>query len=305
MTVRWDLLGIGAVAVDDLLYLDGFPTPEAKMHIQEETRQGGGLAGTALVAAARLGVRAAYMGVLGDDQLSRYTIAELDAEGVDCSLVRLSTDARPYHCTILVNQHTGGRTILVSRAGVTAPKSDDLNPALIGEARMLFVDSTVVLPALRAAKVANDLGVPVLADLERINEGFSELMAHVDHLIVGTRFAELVVGAAHPAKMVGRLARPGQAACVVTAGAEGCWYILQDDGEVRHQPACRVPVVDTTGCGDVFHGAYAAALLRGCDIPSAIEIATVAAGLKATQPGGRRGIPDWATIERCMEENPW
>ena len=77
MMRRWDVLGIGAVAVDDLIYLDGFPTPEAKMYIAEETRQGGGLAGTALVAAARLGVRAGYIGVLGDDELSRYTIAEL------------------------------------------------------------------------------------------------------------------------------------------------------------------------------------------------------------------------------------
>jgi len=300
MTQRWDVLGIGAVAVDDLIYLDGFPTPEAKMYISEETRQGGGLAGTALVAAARLGVRAAYIGVLGDDELSRYTIAELEAEGVDCSHVRLETGARPYHCTILVNQRLGERTILVSKSNVTPPTAEDLSPALIGAARMLFLDSTVILPGLYAARVAHDLGVPVIADLERVGEGLPELMARIDHLIVGTRFAGQVVGVAHPAEMAKRLSRPGQAACVVTAGVEGCWYIMQNDGEVHHQPACRVPVVDTTGCGDVFHGAYAAALVRGCSIPRAIEIATVAAGLKATQPGGRRGIPNWTEIKRYM-----
>lgn len=300
MTQRWDVLGIGAVAVDDLIYLDGFPTPEAKMYISEETRQGGGLAGTALVAAARLGVRAAYIGVLGDDELSRYTIAELEAEGVDCSHVRLAAGARPYHCTILVNQRLGERTILVSKSNVTLPTAEDLSPALIGAARMLFLDSTVILPGLYAAGVAHDLGVPVIADLERVGEGLPELMACIDHLIVGTRFAGQVVGVAHPAEMAKRLSRPGQAACVVTAGVEGCWYIMQNDGEVHHQPACRVPVVDTTGCGDVFHGAYAAALVRGCSIPRAIEIATVAAGLKATQPGGRRGIPNWTEIKRYM-----
>ena len=195
MASRWDVMGIGAVAVDDLIYLDGFPTPETKMYIAEETRQGGGLAGTALVAAARLGVRAAYVGVLGDDQLSRYTLAELEAEGVDCSLVRRLPDARPHHCTILVNQRTSERTILVSRAGITPPSSDEMRPALIGTARMLFVDHTVLEPALRAAKVANNLGVPVLADLERVVPGLPELMAHIDHLIVGTRFAEQVVPA--------------------------------------------------------------------------------------------------------------
>lgn len=305
MPQRWDILGIGAVAVDDLIYLDGFPAPEAKMVITEETRQGGGLAGTALVAAARLGVRVAYVGVLGEDQLSRYTLAQLEVEGVDCSLVRRSPSARPYHCTILVDRHTGGRTILVSKAGVIPPDSEDLSPVLIGAARMLFLDSTVMLPGLRAAMVANHLGVPVVADLERTGEGLPELLAHVDHLIVGTRFAEQVVGASHPAEMVRRLTHPGQAACVVTAGAEGCWYLMKNEGEVHHQPACRVPVVDTTGCGDVFHGAYAAAVVRGCCIASAIEIATVAAALKATQPGGRRGIPNWTAIERYMKENPW
>lgn len=301
MMRRWDVLGIGAVAVDDLIYLDGFPTPEAKMYIAEETRQGGGLAGTALVAAARLGVRAGYIGVLGDDELSRYTIAELEAEGVDCRHVRLAAGARPYHCTILVNQRLGERTILVSKSGVTPPDAEDLGPALIGAARMLFVDSTVILPGLRAAGVARDLGVPVIADLERVGDGLPELMARIDHLIVGTRFAGQVVGVAHPAEMASRLSRPGQAACVVTAGDEGCWYVLENDSQVHHQPACRVPVVDTTGCGDVFHGAYAAALVRGCSIPRAIEVATVAAGVKATQPGGRRGIPNWATVEHHLE----
>lgn len=301
MTTHWDVLGIGAVAVDDLIYLDGFPTPEAKMYIAEETRQGGGLAGTALVAAARLGVRAAYIGVLGDDELSRYTIAELEAEGVDCSHVRLAAGARPFHCTILVNQRLGERTILVSKSGVTPPGTKDLSPALIGGARVLFIDSTVMLPGLHAIGVAHASGIPVIADLERVGEGLPELIPLIDHLIVGTRFAGQVVGVAHPAEMVRRLSRPGQAACIVTAGAEGCWYILGNDGQVHHQPAYRVQVVDTTGCGDVFHGAYAAALVRGCSIPRAIEVAAVAAGLKATQPGGRRGIPDWATVEHHLD----
>lgn len=304
MALRWDVLGIGAVAVDDLVYLDGFPTPDSKMLVVEETRQGGGLAGTAMVAAARLGARAAYAGVLGDDELSRYTIAELETEGVDCSSVWLSPGARPFHSTILVNRRTGERTILVSAAGVTWPRPEDMTPGLIGAARILFVDSTVVLPALRAVKVAHDLGMPVVGDLERLSESLPELIPHIDHLIVGTRFAEQAVGKSHPAEMAKRLARPGQAACVVTAGADGCWYIVENDGKIHHHPACRVAVVDTTGCGDVFHGAYAAALVRGLDVPHAIQTATIAAGLKATQPGGRRGIPDWATIERYVEENP-
>ena len=305
MTPRWDLLGIGAVAVDDLIYLDGFPVPDSKVHVAEEQRHGGGLAGTALVAAARLGAIAAYMGVLGDDELSRFTIAQLEAEGVECSIVRASPGARPFHSTILVNRHTGERTILASAAGVTEPRPDEMSAELIGACRMLLVDNTVTLPALQAAQIANRLGVPVLADLEQLTDGVPELMTHVDHLIVGSSFAEQVVGRLHPAEMTRRLARPDQAACVVTAGADGCWYSVGGSSAVHHQPACPVSVVDTTGCGDVFHGAYAAALVRGCTIPHALSVATVAAGLKAAKPGGRLGIPNWATVERFLEENPF
>ena len=113
----WDVLGVGAVAVDDLVYLDGYPAPDTKMLVQEEPREGGGLAATAMVAAARLGARAAYAGVLGDDDLSRFSIAELERSGVDCSLVQRRPGARPIHSTVLVDRLTGQRTILHSRAG--------------------------------------------------------------------------------------------------------------------------------------------------------------------------------------------
>ena len=88
---------------------------------------------------------------------------------------------------------------------------------------------------------------------------------------------------------------------MVTAGERGCWY-AERDGEVLHVPAFRVQVVDTTGCGDVFHGAYAACLAWGYPVRRAIQVATAAAGLKATQPGGRSGIPDLPTVQRFLEE---
>jgi len=87
----------------------------------------------------------------------------------------------------------------------------------------------------------------------------------------------------------------------VTAGERGCWY-AERDGPVHHVPALVVPVVDTTGCGDVFHGAYAAAIARGEPAARAIAIANVAAGLKATQPGGRAGIPNWETVEQVLAD---
>jgi len=101
--------------------------------------------------------------------------------------------------------------------------------------------------------------------------------------------------------MVQVLAAAGRSCTVVTGGERGCWY-AEYGGDVHHVPALKVQVVDTTGCGDVFHGAYAASIALGDGVSTAVQVATVAAGLKATQPGGRRGIPDRATAQRVLAE---
>jgi sulfofructose kinase len=300
----WDVLGFGAVAVDDLVYLDGYPLPDSKTPVCAEQREGGGLAGTALVAAARLGARAAYLGILGQDELSRFTIAELEREGVDCTHVRRAEGARPVHSTIIVDRCSGQRTILYCMAGVTPMTRADLTADLLGATRVLFVDSTMAPAALYALDLARAQHIPVVADLEHAHrEGVLELARGVDHLIVGSDFAAQATGESDPAEMVLALRSPLHTACVVTAGSRGCWYTSRQLGDgVHHTPACQVQVVDTTGCGDVFHGAYAASIARGDGVARAIAIATTAAGLKATQPGGRRGIPDRNTLERFLRE---
>jgi sulfofructose kinase len=112
-----------------------------------------------------------------------------------------------------------------------------------------------------------------------------------------------MTGESDPAAMVRALYSSCHTACVVTVGDRGCWYISRRLGdEVHHTPAYRVKVVDTTGCGDVFHGAYAAGIAQGADVGRAILMAAAAAALKATQPGGRRGIPHRAALERFLQE---
>jgi len=112
MDTRWDVLGIGACAVDDLIYLDHFPRPGSKMQIISECRQGGGPVATGLVAAARLGARAAYCTILGDDDLSRFTIQELERERVDCTPIVRRAGARPYHATVgLFDSGVGGLSV--------------------------------------------------------------------------------------------------------------------------------------------------------------------------------------------------
>jgi len=118
----WDVLGIGAVAVDDLLYVDAYPGPDTKVRIRSEQREGGGLVATALVTVARLGGSSAFLAVLGRDELSVFAIGELERAGVDGSRIIRRAGARPVHSRIIVDGHTGQRTILYSMTGVVAPR---------------------------------------------------------------------------------------------------------------------------------------------------------------------------------------
>ena len=298
--MKWDVLGFGAVTVDDLIYVDHYPLPDTKLPIQRQQREGGGLAGTALVAAARLGAKSAYCGVLGDDELSRFTIQELAREGVDCAPCLRRAGARPIHSIVIVDQSTAQRVVLYSRAGVIPFPLEEITDELIANCRVLFVDHTAIEAGLRAAELAHAHGLPVVADVEKETEPrVFDLMRRIDHLIVGVGLAGRVTGERELSAMARTLS--DRACCVVTAGEQGCWY-SERGGEVQHIPALKVQVVDTTGCGDVFHGAYAACLARGESVRMAVEVATVAAGIKATQPGGRSGIPNRETVDRVLKE---
>ena len=304
MGVAWDILGLGVVTVDDLIYVDRYPAPGTKVMIKAQRREGGGLTGTALVAASRLGARSAFGGVLGYDELSRFALRELEREGVDCAPVLHRAQARPIHSMVIVDSSTGQRTILYSAVGLTARQPEEITDELIADCRVLFVDHTAVEGGLRAVELAHAHGIPVVGDIEREDwPGVPELMRHIDHLIIGVDLAGRLTGESEVASMVRALSEGGRACCIVTAGERGCWY-AEGGGAVRHYPAFEVPVVDTTGCGDVFHGAYAACIARGERVEVAVRIATAAAGIKATQPGGRAGIPDRAAIDRFLRSRP-
>jgi sugar/nucleoside kinase (ribokinase family) len=301
-----DILGLGAVAVDDLLYVPAYPPADSKVQVERRERHCGGLTATALVAASRLGARCAYAGTLGDDELSCFARRRLVEEGIDLTHTRQLPAARPVHSTIVVDQAAQTRTILFSCDGFLGAVPEWPADEVVASCRVLFVDHLGVPGMLRAARVARPHGIPVVADLENDDHPrFAELLAEVDHLIVSQGFALRLTGCPAPAAAAQALWTAGRAAVVVTCGAAGCWYIAQDEpAHVRHQPAFRVPVVDTTGCGDVFHGAYAAALVRPMDLAARVQFAAAAAALKATQAGGQAGIPRYEAVAEFLNSIP-
>jgi sugar/nucleoside kinase (ribokinase family) len=301
----YDVLGLGCTAVDDLLYISSYPPPDSKMQVRERQRQCGGLTATALVAAARLGSRCAFAGVLGQDNDSQFIMDSFRREGVDVRHVISRPDARPIHSTIIVDESCRTRTIFYDLAGSTGADSNLPPDDVIRSTQVLFVDHYGIEGMTRAARIARAAGIPVVADLERSEwPGFDGLLALVDHLILSLDFAAKLTGAGDAPAAASRLWTNRRRAVVITCGVEGCWY-LGDGGPAtpRRHPAFPVHAVDTTGCGDVFHGAYASALARGLPLAERIRFASAAAALKATRTGGHTGIPHIREVEKFLHES--
>jgi len=299
----FDILGLGCVAIDDLLFVADYPPADSKVRVRREERQCGGLTATALVAAARLGSRCAFAGILGDDDLSRFVLDRMAQEGIDTAHVCRQDGARPVHAVIIVDDTRKTRTIFFDLEGACGEGPDWPAEEVILSARVLFVDHLGVDRMVRAARVARRAGLPVVADLESDEHPrFAELLALTDHLIISQDFAAKLTAQSDPASAAERLWTGSRQAVVITCGPQGCWYLGAGDKQARHQPAFAVEVVDTTGCGDVFHGAYASALARGLDLAARARFAAAAAALKATQPGGQAGIPTRPVVEGFLAE---
>jgi sugar/nucleoside kinase (ribokinase family) len=296
-----DVLGLGAVAVDDLLYVERYPPADAKARVLRRERHGGGLTATALVAAARLGARCAYAGVLGDDELSHHAARTLEAEHIDLTHLKHDLAARPVYSTIVIDSARHSRNIFFDLNGVVGAAPDWPPVEVIQASRVLFVDYLGLPGMLRAAQIARAAGRPIVADLEA---GAASLMDLVDHLILAWEFARTLTGAATPAAAALALWTDQRQVVAITDGDQGCWYVAAEaPGEPRHQPAFPVAVVDTNGCGDVFHGAYAAALARELPVAERFRWAAAAAALKATRPGGQAGAPTLSELTHFLEEN--
>ena len=304
MKERIDVLGLGAVAVDDLLFLEEYPAPDSKHQILGTERHAGGLAGTALVAASRLGRACAYAGTLGNDELSRFIIDGFTVEGVSVRHLVHREVAPPFHSIILVDTRTKTRTILFNAANVIGPSPSEPSEEVIRSAGVLLVDHVGLEGMLRATRIARGAGIPVVADLERLlGDPFRVLLAAIDHLILPYEFARSLSGAKDAPSAVRALWSQDRAAVVVTCGAEGSWYLTSEEpGRVFHQPAFKVEVVDTNGCGDVFHGAYAAGLSEGMKAAERIRFAAGVAACKATRTGGQKGIPSRAEAMRFLAD---
>jgi sugar/nucleoside kinase (ribokinase family) len=284
------------------MFVDAYPAENSKTETKLLIESGGGPAANAAWLLGHWGVPTAFAGVLGQDDYGGKAVKELVDAGVDCRLVEHRTKHVTPLSFIIVNRTTGSRTVVnrkVPSAGLRLPR-----PSLQGLDPKLLLFDGHELDASLAAMEAFPSAVTVL-DAGSMREGTTTLAAKVHYLICSERFAAQVTGEAdvlaHQADCLRRLRELCGNVVVVTLGANGAIF---DTGECQgHLPALPVGAHDTTAADDIFHGAFAYALLKRLTLQKALQLAIVAAGLSVQRQGGRPSVPQLKTVlERLPDD---
>ena len=298
-TKKFDILGLGCTAVDDVVYVPTYPGVDVKTPILGSVRRCGGLTGIAIVAATRIGAVCNYAGCLGTDEFSRYVAEYFKDEGINLSDAPYLPEGRVIHSVIIVARDTGSRNIFYENAGMIGAHHSLPAESIITDTKVLFIDHYGMSGNLRAARIAKAAGIPIVADFEDASSPqFNEVMSLVDHLVLSAGFSRQITGMSTPEKAALALWENTRAVVIVTCGAQGCWSVsAENPTDAIHHPAFRVTSSDTTGCGDVFHGAYAARLAAGDDLSDRIRYAMAAAALKASEIE----IPTLDAVERFLD----
>lgn len=298
-TMPPDIITLGYSAFDYLAIVPRMPEQDTKLVIEELVKQGGGPAATAAATAARLGARTAFIGQIGDDDLGDFMLREFDKDGVDTSRVVRCHGASQFSF-IIVDKSTGKRTILWTRSDVPTLAPDQLDRDFIQSCKLLHIDRHEVRASIEAAKWVHEAGGIVSMDAGTYDPKVNELLPLIDVLITPYAFARDATGESEPAACARALLGSRRIAGV-TNGDQGSWFATSR-GQRFHVPAFKVHVVDTTGAGDVFHGAFAFALVQGWDAERCARFASAVAALKCTKLGGRTGIPTLDEAESLLSQ---
>ncbi len=301
VTPQVDLVGVGLNATDTLIPLAEFPVCGSKVEYRHETVMPGGQVATAVVACQTWGVRTRYVGKLGDDDAARLHARAFVRAGVEAKLITVDDAASPR--SLILVDGTGERTVLCRRDERLILQPHELRREWIERARVLHVDGYDTAAATLATRWAREAGIPVTADLDEIYPGVEALIENIDYLIVSRDFpCRLMSEDDLPSALRKMQERFG---CLLTAATLGPDGVLAWDGREFHfSSAYEVPVVDTTGAGDIFHAGFIYGLLQGWELERQLEFACAAAAMNCMAEGARGGIQTVAAIEEFMASAP-
>ncbi len=296
---RVDVVGLGLNATDTVMVVRAFPALGGKERVVSVSRQAGGQIATALVTCQRLGLKTRYIGKIGDDEAGRFQLDSLTREGVDVRNVQVVCGASTQFGHIIVDQATGERTVFWDRDSHLAVRPDEVTPESIAGARLLHLDGCDVDACFLAAQHARRAGIPVVADMDTVYKQVERLFPSIDYLLASAHFLPAATGENDPFRVLELMAReykvktPG-----MTLGRDGA--LVFTEGRFIYSPGFVAETVDTTGAGDVFHGAFIYGLLARWPMEEILEFSNAMAALNCMALGARGGIRSEAEAEALI-----
>ena len=294
---KWDVIGIGESSVDEVYRVPGALGPNVKLPVSSRQIRYGGQVATTLATCAAFGLRSALLGTTGDDDHAYGLCQALEDRGVDTTLL-LRRPARHRRAIVLVDAHTGDRTVLWERDGRLTLKPDEVPRATIEGARLLHVDDVDVDAALVAADIARTAAIPVTSDIDHLTDRTRALIAAVSVPIFAEHVPHALTGEGNPERALWALRNTHAGMLCVTLGSRGS--MLLDGNQLYRVPAPHVDAVDATGAGDVFRGAFICALLRGDSPVDILRFANAAAALSCLREGALDSIPTQQDVEEFL-----
>ena len=296
------IVGIGACVFDTLYNIPSYPKEDTKMRATASKPAGGGPVATGLVAAQKLGEQTAYIGVLSDDNGGVFLKKDFEKYGVDTALVDVKSGFRSFASVLWLSADTTARTCVFDKGDLPALVLNDAQIEAIKNADILMVDGNEMDAAVEAAKIARANGTKVLYDCGGLYAGVERLLALTDIMIPSEEFSLGHTGAATAEEAAKKLYETyAPEVVVVTQGKKG--GIIYDGKEIVSYPIYPAVVVDSNGSGDVFHGAFAAAVCKGYDYIKCCHFSSAVSGLKCTGVGARESVPNFETVKKYMKEN--
>lgn len=296
-----DLVGVGLNATDTVIPLSSYPARGSKVEYSSATVLPGGQVATTVVACQHWGLHTRYVGKLGDDlaaTLHREAFSHAGPDsGVDARII--TVPGAPSSQSLILVDAQGERTVLCRRDERLILRPTDLDREWIVNARALHVDGYDTEAATLAATWARAANIPVVADLDELYTGVDDLLAHVDYLIVSRDFPTRLMHEPDLEKALQKMHRRYNS--VLAAATLGEGGVLAFDGKHFHRTSAYcVPVVDTTGAGDIFHAGFIYGLLQNWSLDRQLDFACAAAALNCTAVGARGGIHPLDAIETLM-----
>jgi len=294
-----DVIGIDNLVMDFLVQIKSLPTSNKSCPYEQASWQGGGNVASAMAASARLGASVGMIGMTGDDQYGRFNINDFKLHGIDVSHIAIDKEAPTGFCICLAETSTKMRSFIFSQSGCRSLRADEIDRDYIASARYIHVgrlDST----AIEAARIAKEFGVQVSIDAGGFDQKVEDNIKLFDIFIASEFYHDALFDNKNYKENCAKILAKGPKIAVVTLGERGC--VGMQDGHYFELPAFDVPIIDTTGAGDVFHGAFIYGLTQGWDAEKSSRFSSAVSAIKCTRLGGRAAIPDGTMVDRFLKD---